>query len=59
MEQKTREFSLRLNRCMGVLMGENVLDEFVENIFDDRTYLSFVSGGIEYHVLTKDSYPQN
>jgi hypothetical protein len=57
MEQKTREFALKLSRCMGVLLGETLLDEFAENVFDGRTYLSFVSTGIEYHVLNKSSYP--
>ncbi len=56
MEPKSKDFSIRLNRCMAVLAGETVLEEFVENKFDDRRYLSFVSYGIEYHILFKEDY---
>lgn len=56
MEPKSKDFSIRLNRCMAVLSGDTVLEEFVENIFDDQRYLSFVSYGIEYHVLFKEDY---
>lgn len=56
MEPKSRDFSIRLNRCMAVLSGEAVLEEFVENTIDERRYLSFVSYGVEYHVLYKEDY---
>lgn len=56
MEPKSKDFSIRLNRCMAVLSGEAVLEEFVENRFDEKRYLSFVSYGIEYHVLLKEDY---
>lgn len=56
MEPKSKDFSIRLNRCMAVLAGETVLEEFVENRFDDRRYLSFVSYGVEYHVMLKEDY---
>ena len=56
MTAATKEFNIRLNRCMAVLMGETVLEEFIENTIDEKKYLSFVSTGIEYHVMTKESY---
>jgi len=56
MEPKSKDFSIRLNRCMAVLSGEAVLEEFIENIIDERRYLSFVSYGVEYHVLYKEDY---
>lgn len=56
MEPKSKDFSIRLNRCVAVLSGEAVLEEFVENIVDERRYLSFVSYGVEYHVLYKEDY---
>lgn len=58
MELKTKEFSIRLNRCMSILFGETVLEEFVTNTIDGRKYLSFVSSGIEYHVLSEEGYTQ-
>lgn len=56
MGPKTKDFSIRLNRCMAVLAGETVLEEFSTNTFNERDFLSFVSYENEYHVLTKETY---
>lgn len=56
MEAKTKEFNIRLNRCMAVLSGEAVLEEFIQNTIDGKRYLSFVSGGLEFHVMRKEDY---
>lgn len=56
MEPKTKDFNIRLNRCMAVLSGETVLEEFIVNTFDGKRYLSFVSYETEYHVLYREDY---
>lgn len=58
-EERAKDFNFKFNRCMSTLFGETVSGEFVENIFFDRNYLSFVSHNVEYHVMTKDSYITN
>lgn len=56
MAETTREFNIKLNRCMAVLVGETTSADIVESTIDDKKFMSFVSTGIEYHVLTKDSF---
>jgi hypothetical protein len=56
MTADTQEFAGKLNRCMAILNGEAVSNEFVTNIIGDMAWLSFTSGKAEYLVLTKDSY---
>jgi len=55
-ESKTREFNTRLNRCMAVAQGESTVTDVIRNEFDGLIYLSFVASGIEYHMLTEESY---
>lgn len=56
-EALTKEFNVRFNRCISVLIGEATnTGEFSINNFDERDYLSFVVDGIEYHVLTKEGF---
>lgn len=55
-EVATRDFNTRLNRCMSVAFGETTLADIVNNTIDDKLWYSFVSGNVEYHVLSKESY---
>ena len=56
MTAETQEFAGKLNRCMAILNGEAVSNEFVTNTIGEQSWLSFTSGKAEYLVLTKDSY---
>jgi len=56
MEASTKEFNLRLNKAMSVLFGETVTNEFNNNRFYGRDFLSFTVNRIEYHIMTKSSY---
>ena len=56
MDAITQEFSGKLNRCMAVLNEELTSDEFITNVIDDLTYLTFSCGKSEYLVLNKVSY---
>jgi hypothetical protein len=58
METHTKEFSIRLNRCLAVLLGESINEEFILNTFDGIRYMSFVTSGIEYHVIHPEDYPK-
>ena len=57
MEIKTQQFSISLASAMAVLVGAQNNHLFTEDVFDGRTYLSFVADLKEYHVLKPDSYP--
>lgn len=56
MTAATQEFAGKLNRCMAILNGEAVSNEFVTNTIAGKSYLSFTTGKAEYLVMTKDSY---
>ena len=56
MTAATKDFNIRLNRCLAALAGESVSEEFITNTFDDVKFSSFVSGRIEYHVLQRLEY---
>jgi hypothetical protein len=59
METHTQDFGRRFAKAMSILAGESyITDEFVYNTFHDRTYLSFVVSGVEYHILRKEDYPE-
>lgn len=57
MDVHTREFNGRLNAAMAVAYGETPADNnTVINKIDDRTWFAFVSGGVEYLILSKEDY---
>jgi len=56
MDSITQDFSIRLNRCMAVAMGETTLADVTTNIIDEKIWFSFVSNKVEYHILSKESY---
>lgn len=56
MTAATQEFAGKLNRCLAVLHGEVLTEEFIRVEYNDSFYLSFTSGESEYLVMEKDSY---
>jgi hypothetical protein len=58
MEEHTQDFGRKLAKAISILVGETFLtDEFVNNTIVDKTWLSFVTNRVEYHVLYKADYP--
>jgi hypothetical protein len=57
MDPATQAFNIRFNRLMAVLWGQSTTNEFVPVDLDNRTWMTFVTSGIEYYVLAKEFYP--
>lgn len=54
----TRLFNRRLATAMAIIQGEtnSEVAKFNTNVFDGKSYLSFVVAEVEYHVLKKESF---
>ena len=53
MTSDTQEFDSKLNRCMSVINGENVSDEFTATNLEGFTYYKFNTDTAEFEVMTK------
>ena len=56
MTSDTQEFAGKLNRCMSVINGEAVSDEFTATNVEGFTYYTFTTDTAEFLVMTKASY---
>lgn len=55
-DPNTRDFNARLNRCMAVASGQELLADVITQEMDDLTWHSFTSCKTEYHVLSQIGY---
>jgi len=58
MPTKTQEFNLALALAGSVALGTQTNASYSTTMIDGREYLTFTSGNVEYHILTRQGYNQ-
>lgn len=56
-ESQTQDFNVSLSNAMAILTGGTNLGNFTSDEIDGRLYITFIAGGVEYHVLKQPSFP--
>ena len=58
MDTATRDFNVRFNQAVYIILGRApTTSSYVFTEFDGKRWLTFVSGTIEYYLLTEASFP--